>query len=239
MSAGTRMVVTVGTSLFSSASWRVEEPFASLPGYRRWAGELIENPSERRTAARQTPRHIEAVLREQPEEALAAFDDGGPALRYSAELSTLLLWQGREGSRALGPFLNERYDRVDLVAPCDRNDLAWLAAAHLRAVLAERLGVERVRVVEAITSPAIKDRVRQLRGYLDTMAAETDRADLVVSGGYKVYAMVAAALAVAGERRWQVIYVHEDSARELIVQDGKSLAFRDGSVPLLADADSL
>ena len=218
-----RLVVTVGTSLFASASWEETGAFAEMKGYSRWCGKLLERPLERRASNPKLLGRIEEYLRKHESAARCAFAWPGRPLRYSAEISTLVNWQGKVGGRQeLGAFLNGRYKRIDLVAPSDRDDPARLAADHLQGLLVDRIKADNVHVADVLTSPSIQDRVDHFQEYLRSLISAEERIDLVVSGGYKVFAMSAAVIASMPRLRgrWRLLYVHEDSYNELIVQAG-------------------
>lgn len=116
------MFVTVGTSLFQSASWEPQDDGelpVKVPYYRQWlAAEQLGSPEARR--ATRYARETENELREALDGKNAAqwarflpselFGDGWPApatvMRYGAELATILKLHELEGkSRSLRDFL--------------------------------------------------------------------------------------------------------------------------------------
>lgn len=239
------LVVTVGTSLLTSASWRRESPFGEIPGYTQWVDHRLEDPGGRRAASGRTDDRIAERLRLRDDADLAHFEwDPSHARRYSAELTTLLRWMENQGGRDLREFLAARYPRIDLVCPVAPEDAARIAADYLAEVLRRRLGIEAVAIRPVFTSESILDRVRHFRDYLHGLPA-AESVVLVVSGGYKAYAMFASAFAASADRRerWKVIYVHEDDYRALLVQgseegqlklavDGRSFALWDPPTPI-------
>lgn len=240
------LVVTVGTSLFTSASWRCEGPFATIPCYRTWREDQEEEPAKRRANAGSTAEDLQLRLEERNAEDVERYFDWNPhrALRYSAELATLLRWMEYEGRTDLGTFLSERYGRVELVCPANTEDPARIAADFLLAALHDRLGVSNVRITEALVGRSIRDQVRHFSEYLESLGTDT-AVDLVVSGGYKAFAMYASLVAAAPGRRqkWQVLYIHEDSYTELIVQklrEGRLVVEVDREpIPRVGNAESL
>lgn len=214
------LVITVGTSLFTSASWRPEGPFSLIEDYRSWCEKnLLTSPAARRASSSRTEAELEERLKARYGNDVHYFAwPPGPPLRYSAEITTLLRWMQKEGSRDLPPFLERTYQRIDLVCPSDEEDRARVAADHLHAVLTSKLGLRHVELRNVLTSRSIEEKVAHFQSYLTSLDGQPS--DLVVSGGYKVFAMYAAlAVARAGDRRpWQIIYVHEESLAELIVQ---------------------
>ncbi len=230
------LAITVGTSLFTSASWRPEGPFALIDGYRGWTTDLLKEPSARSSSGRRTRDGIEARLNQRATGDPGYFvSDLRAAQRYSAEVSTLLSWKEREGERELRDFINDRYGRTDLVCPFHPDDPARIAADHLLTVFRERLGLESVEIRDVITGRSLVDRVRQFQTYLQELPPKAT-VDLVVTGGYKVYAMFASGFAASPARRdrWRVIYQHEDHDRELVVQGA-----REGEVRLFVGNESL
>lgn len=230
------LVVTVGTSLFTSASWGLESPFGEIPGYTRWAGAWLEEPGRRRSASGQTDDEIgERLSRRDPDD-LEHFEwRPSRARRYSAEVTTLLRWMQNQGGDDLKAFLTSRYRTIDWVCPVDPEDPARIAAEYLVEVCRRKLGIAAARLRPVLTSPSILDRLRHFRDYLQGLPAG-EGVDLVVSGGYKVYSMFASAFAASADRRerWKVIYVYEEGGHELVVQGAE-----EGQVKLAVEGRSL
>jgi hypothetical protein len=239
-----RLVITVGVSLFTSASWRSEGPFEKLGDYRRWVEDLKAEPERRRGSNGGTRDALVGALRGN-EAGLAEWFFWPPdePLRYSAELATLWLWMGHEGFRDLVGFVEDRYDQVDLVGPSDAADEARVAGLHLLAVLEDPVGLAQVEFRDVLTSRSVERRVEHFSDYLGGLPA-TDSVDLLVSGGYKAFAMMASTFAASPQRKatWRVIYVHEASEKELIVQGqkGEKLVFdvSGTNVPLRLERDA-
>lgn len=229
------LVITVGTSLFTSASWSLDSPFGEIPGYGRWVKEMLEDAAKRRAVSGTAHRRIVERLQARDPGDLAHFEwKANRARRYSAEVTTLLRWMARENADDLKTFLEERYRRIDWVCPSDPGDEARIAADYLAAVFRDRLWIAASETRPVLRSGAIADRVRHFGEYLEGLPAD-GAVDLIVSGGYKVYAMAASVLAATEARRgrWRVIYVHDSSLVELVVQE-----YSDGT-PRLEIADQV
>ncbi len=242
MSETRTLVVTVGKSLFSSASWRREKPF-DFRDYGKWFDEVDDKDKsflsspERRAKDDETCRKIHKILTSHdPTELsrLVAIGSSEDARRYCAELTTLLVMYRAPGhfAESFREFLN-RYEAVALVCPADEEDQAHLAARHLEQILlahgaSNPSGSLLKAVLRAKTS---RHRVQQWGEYLDTLA-ERNNIDLVVTGGYKGFALLAGDIwARAGsERGWRVIYLHQDNNEDLFVhENGAVLAKAPGT----------
>lgn len=224
-----RMVVTVGTSLFTSASWRSEGPFALIPGYPDWSVEHYESPRARREAGGDTAHDLQEQLGHGwPGDIDYFVWPPDTALRYSAEVATLLRWQQHENETDLARFLADEYERIELVCSSDQSDPSRIAAGHLDAVMTQRWGLGCVELQEVLTSESIRDKARHFGNYLRRLGTDRQPTDLVVSGGYKLFAMYASLFAAATpwqRENWRVIYLHEESHTELIVQKGNEEGF--------------
>lgn len=229
MSDGRILVVTVGTSLFSSASWRAEGIF-DFPAYRRWLEELdadgkplwLRSP-ERRVRDEATCRKIRSVLTEQAPadlSSLVTIDDSDDPRRYCAELTTLLVTfrETSHGAESFREFLS-RYESVALVCPSNRDDEANVAARHLESILLSH-GVRNdsgTLLKQILRSGSSRGRIQQWGEFLGKL--DDDNVDLVVTGGYKGFALLAGdAWARTGSKRgWRVIYLHQDNETDLFV----------------------
>jgi hypothetical protein len=238
VSDGRILVVTVGTSLFSSASWR-GEGFFNFPRYRRWLEELdadgrpfwLRSP-ERRARDEKTCERVGALLTvKAPAELspLVTIDGSEDPRRYCAELTTLLVTyrETSHGAASFREFLS-RYESVALVCPSNRDDEASLAARHLESILlfqGARNGSGTL-LKQTLRSGSSRGRIQQWGEFLGTLDA--DDVDLVVTGGYKGFALLAGdAWARTGSKRgWRVIYLHQDNETDLFVHEGDRIVAR-------------
>ena len=238
------MFLTVGTSLFHSASWEpVEDLKIAVPGYEAWTREdLLLSPERRKSAkdAEHTLAGLKSRLLEHnastwaarlPADLRSGRPDRGTAMRYSAELATVLKLAEHEpqGGGALGDFLRS-YDAVRLVSDStfypDRGRLSNVAAHHLAAYLAALAPGWTGARPEDVPGLSSAD-PRELRPddegsglpllakKLRTAADRHQSIDLVVSGGYKIYGIFLAPLLASA--RFRIIYLHEESERLLIL----------------------
>jgi hypothetical protein len=221
-----QMIVTVGASLFRSASWENSGCVLDIVGYDAWlSNTCLANP-ELRTAYHpadaNTGRTGESII-SQLQASLSALNaaewaeqvavDFAHQLRYSAEIATILRLAEAEGLAALDPRLLSRflgrYERLCFLTTQDRADLGHRAAHHLAAQVAVLAGQDtaaRVRVEMALHGRALSERVRSLVTYLDEL--DGTEYDLVISGGYKVFAAICGEWLV-GRPRCRLVYLHE------------------------------
>jgi hypothetical protein len=238
------MFVTVGTSLFHSASWEpVEDLMIAVPGYEAWTrGDLLVSPERRKSAkdAERTLAGLKSRLLEQnasiwaarlPAELRSGRPDRGTVMRYSAELATILKLGEHEpqSSGSFGDFLRS-YEAVRLVSDptfyADRGRLSNVAAHHLAAYLAALApgwAGARPEDVPGLSSadpdeflPDDDGSGLPLLAKKLRMAADRHQSiDLVVSGGYKIYGIYLAPLLASS--RFRIVYLHEESERLLIL----------------------
>lgn len=215
-----RLVVTVGTSLFSSASWRAEGRMALVRGYREWTEEpLLENPGRRRTEGWRTVIEIEDQLRAAPTELADRFVwDPQVPKRYPGELTTILRLHERDAQspETVAEFLRRSYERVELVCPSAKRDPARIAAEHLAVVLEKVLEHPSVVLADVLTSSHLADKMEQFARYLESLPDEG--IDLLITGGYKSFALQAG-LRASGRPPgvWRLLYLHEEHMSDLVV----------------------
>ncbi|MBI2841709.1 MAG: hypothetical protein HYX75_25625 [Acidobacteria bacterium] len=222
-----RMIVTVGASLFHSASWKNEGPFQDIQGYGKWFdGDRLDHPSKRLSIVDGDRGELTgAFVREQLRRLLSASSasqlsqfvaqDLDRPLRYSAEISTILKLHAHHrnshNEAGFGSFLHSAYERVIFVCAAAATDDSYIAAQHLSAQLAQvaSLGAGLVRVSSEIEGETLEQRTECFGNYLGTLARTNGACDLVVSGGYKIYG-IQAALILPQQNDWRLIYLHED-----------------------------
>jgi hypothetical protein len=230
-----KMIVTVGTSLLSSASWRPDgesNPFSSITAYPQWAatnarGRRSFPPADTRVPKAATRQSIIDAIGERIKAPRAHefvdwqkdwFTDTEYLQRHSAELATIAkMFRRLAPDQRLSPaeWLSESYDSlVFLCSPSDR-DPAKLCARHLAAALSH-LGAPAI-VTEALAGLDLPVKAKNFARYLRSIPSPD--IDLVASGGYKVYFGVASNL-LHLQPSWRLFYTHEDedAASELITE---------------------
>lgn len=229
------LAVTMGSSLFHSATWRPEGPFAEIPGYRVWTEEpLVRSPRKRSQMCRplrrgqplqsgqEVERRVEELLRGEAPDALAdlvAADGVTCPGRYCAELATLLGLISRDDpGLSLGDFLR-RYDHVEILAAEHSEDPSHHAGRHFQAALEALIG-KRCSTVKALRGETLPERLKAFQAYLRAMPG-TDAVDLLVSGGFKAFATVAGRH-LPGHPSWRTVYQHEDST-DVVIEDYRGL----------------
>jgi len=233
------MVLTVGTSLFHSASWEAEGPLADVPGYRSWLRrqELLREPRQRDRDAR-TQKVVEARLLESdqgatvdpkpwveilPEELRGGtFPTPEHTMRFSAELATLLILAEQRKLSVRELLLS--YDALWIPADPTRygpqagERKSYVAAVHLQAYLNRIAGEEKARLWEipnlSSTRPReLLDALSVLRGRAVDLGEQYLQIDLVLTGGFKLYGYVLAPLASGTapteSRLIRLVYIHE------------------------------
>ena len=224
------MFVTVGTSLFHSASWEdVPEPRE----YGEWkTGNPLCSPEARKRT--RNAERIEAALekglcagdydlwvRRLPEDLLSGSPHMDTVMRYSAELATILkTWNLTSECPVLGDFLRS-YSKIHLVA--DPASLQPFQAAqhlaHTLNALAGNGGPARVMEVYGLSStdPAVLLGDHTGLGLLGRLIFQNwndlRQIDLVVSGGYKLYGITLTALLRFPEKKVRLLYIHEEGSR--------------------------
>lgn len=149
------MFVTMGTSLFHSASWEGALP-SPVRHYKEWCDEKerLKSPERRQLSPHSQQikadleGHLSAKNAEEwasclPKELVAGNPDSSTLMRFNAELSTILklglLSEERNGAASLADFLRS-YSAIHIAyddrAPEDGGKhLPLIAAAHLKAYL--------------------------------------------------------------------------------------------------------
>jgi hypothetical protein len=269
------MFVTVGTSLFHSATWEATpEVLSCAPGYGDWlTKDAVGSPEARQRgerAARTRAGLMEHLAVENVSEwaerlalDLLADPPRGPAMRYSAELATLLkMHEEGEESPSFRDFLRG-YERINLVFERDHDaggqpNASRVAGEHLVGYLNRLAGFE-VAVGLPIRGLSSTDPARLIGGgggfgdgALQRLAEELEKVrrpgvalvDLVISGGYKLYGVALARLAEESKREpiFRLVYVHEMGDRLMTYARGSIGMARHWSpnpVSRLSDRESL
>ncbi len=213
------LFVTVGTSLLESASWDPQHPaLLNLDGYAAWCqSETVTHLERRRSTpeAAYVKSSLQALLAD-PRTAsdlvkafVREFQTRG---RYSAEIATLMAVRDllyRAEQNTLSDFLRAVYPSIDFVCGRGAADPSRIAAQHLRDVLLDLgVGAPDIHTLSSDLSSNLKELFELLR-------PSKTPVDVVVSGGYKGQAIVAAhALQahVAARENWRLFYMHEDSS---------------------------
>jgi hypothetical protein len=220
------LLVTVGTSLFSSASWSWEGDLKSVPGYRGWLEKkFLEDPAKRRREGYWTAEKLEGLLTERGTGVTAehfATDFDRP-LRYSGELTTLLRCYRSPLSRrgeSFSEFLQRSYTEIQLLASISASNAANVAARHLQVILRDKLGHPNVSMPETLRSRHLHDLVGFLRDHLEDLTRSGAEVDLLVTGGYKAYSLLAGKFVATQPRtrHWRAFYIHEEESGQLIIE---------------------
>lgn len=244
------MFITVGTSLFSSASWemrgRVKELVEEKTGLdyeEEWLrGEALTSPEKRLTSP--SGAHTVTLLKDRlkahnaeewsgylPQELLDGDPPATTAMRYSAELATLVKMAVEEGM-TLRELLRS-YAAIRLVA--EEEAEPWAPAKHLACYLnriADRQKEELARVW-AIPGLSSTDPERLLGSqdqglprllmdvYRRCRESDVAQVDLVIAGGYKIYgAVLSQLLPLLENEEPRLIYIFERGDKLMIFQRG-------------------
>jgi hypothetical protein len=238
------MFVTVGTSLFHSASWDAPLP-QNIQYYDRWLKpEALASPDARVMDRRAD--EIRRQLREKLTEVngpdwakhlpSALFTDtpkSTPIQRYSAELTTILMMaEQRAAGQTVGDFLKE-YSQIQVVIEASSRvqslpaSLARIAGCHLTAYLNAISGSNLARACDisnlsSTASSPVLEALKMLRDRIPTALKEVqaDELDLVISGGYKIYGIALSHLADRDDVSARILYTHETSEELIIYRHG-------------------
>jgi hypothetical protein len=239
------MFVTVGTSLFHSATWEwVEGMRVEVAPYEGWTkdDELLKNP-ERRKSSREAACIMEGLKKRLdlenartwasrlPKSLLAGEPEPDTVMRYSAELATILKLAEKEnrGDERLGDFLRS-YEAIHFVCDPKRYDekrsLTQVAAVHLARYVNE---IAKEKKAEECPIPGLSSHrkddlladsnTRGLRLLAETLrqaSAVHQHVDILLSGGYKIYGIFLAPL--FQDSRFRMAYIHEEGERLLTLQ---------------------
>ena len=236
---------TVGSSLFESASWDGDlEPAAGLTLYRTWLNDrrYLDSPKERGSClavAGELEEAIQAGNAESwakclPEDLREGRPVRGSAMRYSAELATLIKLAEEECDAERAENLREvlaAYRRIYVIVDPEvytggetAERLSYIAGKHLRRYLAVIAGEEELDKTELLQVGGLAseqagrllagDRKAGVLLLLDEIKKRRrehrpEHMDFVVTGGYKLYGMVLSQLAGLKEARTRLIYLYE------------------------------
>ena len=222
------LVVTVGTSLFSSASWLWEGDLKTVPGYRGWIGDQLEDPAGRRRDGAKTIEKLENFLGKGTEVSEKCFaSDFDHPLRYSGELTTLLRCytsplrrQGGRQGESFSEYLQRRYGEIQLLAATKASNLSNIAARHLQVILRDKIGHPNVSMPQALRHPDLYDLVGCLRDHLEALFQTSAEVDLLVTGGYKAYSLLAGKFVATqpDSYQWRALYLHEEEKSHLVIE---------------------
>lgn len=250
------MVLTVGTSLYHSATWNHAGPLEKIEGYGSWLGDrYLGDPNARHQDgivggrlgegldATRSTTEISAWADVLPEELVEEGSIEEP-MRYSAELATLIKLEPETSLRQLLRSFEAIYLPCDPVttAVVPEARRSYVAARHLKAYL-DRIagdGSRRVHLWEiahlAETKPLkLLPALKDLRRWTKDLRDGCDRLDLVVTGGYKVYGYVLTALVTEDEgpeHGARLRYLYEGS-NELVTLDARHIRMGHQTVELV------
>jgi hypothetical protein len=220
---GRILVVTVGTSLFASASWKCEGKLKTIRGYSDWIRDFLEDPTERRNMTG-TSKALEKLLVDAGAEITSKyFDvDFDRPKRYSGELTTLLRCSQnfRRPEESFAEFLHRSYREIQLLGSTNHNNPSYVAASHLQIILQEKVGHPHVTMPGSLRSPYLHELIGFFHTHLNDLAASGIEVDLLVTGGYKAFSLLAGKFVARQpqERRWRALYIHEEAVDHLIVE---------------------
>lgn len=235
---GKLMIVTVGTSLFQSASWNKDEEGLKLilrgswEHYSRfWAVDEEDRGLRSPEYRKKNDYGLEALFKKELtiENAnawvswLAPYDNSPKThkMRYSAEIATILSFAESE-SKARQQSWQEylRGYEIYFVHDSDVNSPTARAAKHHEAYLQRLMagGVELpnikcwgIKDFSANSPRQLGDGLRSYQGFLKDARFTLERfesIDVIISGGYKVYGLVGYGFLL--DERFRVIYLHEE-----------------------------
>lgn len=237
------MFITVGTSLYFSATWENLPPASDVPGYEQWLqaprrtkpkerkgshqGKKVEGKIISQLAA--DPQNVATWSVILPQELKDGKHDPKENLRFSAELSSLLMLADHEKISARD--LLSRYEAIHVVV--DPNETtsgsSYVAGVHLLSYLqtiagpgvASRINLFKIpdlaSVDEALLVPALQALVH---GVLRRSREQQAQVDLLASGGYKIYVGFLSHL-VAVDNHLQLLYLHEEASKLVRVREGR------------------
>lgn len=246
------MVVTVGTSIFHSAFWDQTHPdfkkelgnlweeycnkFAN-PGVSSEPGGLFDPEKRRREG-----KNLESFFKDRLKgndagrwtEWVAPFNPpDSPALRYSAEIATILCFAENEAGKNETNWqkILDPYDFY-FVHDSDTASLSGIAGLHNRKYLEKLLNGKSGRIqFKAISGFAehknprtLIKALREFRSFLINAKASVkplyDTIDVVISGGFKVYGVVGYGFLF--NHNFRTLYMHDESSR-VIIQNRKTM----------------
>ncbi len=228
------MIVTVGTSLFHSASWdENNKDFLSKLGclsdnYRNdWAqagtpkspGNLAR-PDMRKSSCPALVETFKQLLTSDNVDLWKGFvtpySTGTTPMRYSAELATIISYANLMNTRDWQAFLSE-YEFV-FVFDSNENNLGHIAGVHIGTYLEkiariseEKITAKKIQNFSDLDPNNLTEALREFREFLlnERNTAENEQIDLIVTGGYKIYGFVSYGTISPST---QIIYMHEDAS---------------------------
>lgn len=237
------MYVTMGTSLFHSATWEATEELCKLvPGYEEWTTpDTLASPDLRLVSPRSgsireglrsalSTRNVEKWAAWLPED----FRLGRPAptfLRYSAELTTILKFSEAPPNAGV-PDLLGKYEQIrivhDVMTSDGEKNLPYIAAVHLACYLNLLAAKKDLAVCVPLLGLSSKDPHEALEGLgrlADDIEASRERFrcfDFIASGGYKFYGPFLADLRSIPGLSMRLVYLHE-AGRGIFISPRESL----------------
>lgn len=223
---GKMMIVTVGTSLFHSASWEADKIKEDLGLYwstynENWVtGEGLKNPELRKkNDGGVSDILIQKLTVDNATEwadRLALYQRRRtPIMRYSAEIATILQYADQKASNNWKNFLDE-YQFI-FVHDDNPRSSSYVIAHHLKEQLL-KLTEEKLEIkLEGITDfsadsvEALEPGLKKFSYFLVEKIKENhDRIDVIASGGFKIYGYIALQYI---SPKFHVIYMHEELDR--------------------------
>ncbi len=239
------MVVTVGTSLFHSASWNKDnEDFKKVLGSywenyaKHWAADDERKGLFTPEYRRKNDYGLEALFEKELTfdnantwvDRLAPYEKYTPKthkMRYSAEIATILGFGEKQTEKPWKDFLNDYV--IKFLHDVDHKaGSTYHLAQHLSVYLQKLInGSPKKITAQPIPNLSSEDPTHLAEGlkeyymYLDqALASAFEIVDIVISGGYKIYGFISALL--MGNPKCRIIYQHE-YAEYVIIQDKNSI----------------
>jgi len=238
------MIVTVGTSLFTSASWdagnagfveKLGESRAreyknkwANPGDSRSAGGLYSPEQRKREGKTLEPFFAERLTAANAAEWAALAAPHNPTqnrynMRYSAELATILGYAKNDAGQDWKSFLDEY--AIYFIHDNNETQPAYIAAKHncayLQTMVKARVEALEISHLSSSVPHQLIEGLKKFQQLLTEAAgakAGYSAIDIVISGGYKIYGLIAFGFLTSPQYR--IIYQHEDSEQVLILQKG-------------------
>jgi hypothetical protein len=236
------MIVTVGTSLFHSASWNKNiGPFQKILGSscktysRHWAeGAGLTSPEHRRKHDGGLEEILSSAIKADNADDWAQWLAGyqrkvTPVMRYSAEISTILNYSNRQKADEWQAFLQEY--TFNIVHDANTVTPTYHAAFHIKAYLSKLINADAdevhlcgIRGFSADQPQPLKEGFKSFGEVLHRARETYGQIDVVISGGFKIYGLAAALFLEQG--KFRILYQHEQSD-DIVIFDQKQVSIGD------------
>lgn len=243
------MIITVGTSLFHSASWDerntgfLDRLGSQADNYKdNWANARIKGdignlykPDDRKIECPELVLKFKELLTADNAKEYAQYAadyQEGDEMRYSAELATILAYARQMNPGNWKQYLSD-YEIVFVIDE-DENNPSHIAAVHNAACLAKiaglddkKISAQKISYLSSIEPDKLKSALLDFQKYIHDEKEANQKTkkyqtiDLIVSGGYKIYGFVSFREISADT---QLIYMHEAASKIFIHQPNAIIA---------------